>query len=323
MKRAADAFWVGFLTINLVSLSAASAQQSTSGVVIRSFGGEGGGPFDSEYVSSIGLRTGDIVDALILNGRLHGTNGGTDRGALQMSLDEYIAKIDIRSGAGIDRLTFYTNKGRMIGGGGNGGSPSALDHIRLLAIGGRSGGNLDKLQLTYIENYQASVPVESKASFIISYSPPNEEFVQYASTSEKRKDSYEKITESMVEKQFSASVEGEYYAKVSASTNLTFRDTSTTTIKSELERSQDQSASSKMTIPAGSVGIKVVLGTLMKGTGTDEYWMFPTSEPQYSIIKLSEIEKILNYYDITGNLASQMDGLTPHKTIRNGFIFYQ
>lgn len=159
----------------VLSLIASNAQENGQSdghghfIYIRSYGGSGapsdsGEPppkhFEQEEIRSIGLRVGKYVDALMLNGEQHGGGGGTDAGQLVLDDDEYIDAVSIRSSSAgyVDYLAFHTNKGRFIGGGGNGGDPVSFHNIRLLKIGGWSYGYLDKIEIEYIDNYKNLPP---------------------------------------------------------------------------------------------------------------------------------------------------------------------
>ena len=115
------------------------------------FGGFGGGQFDSIEPRTLQLRSGDYVDAIVLNGVRHGGQGGQLSGSLQLEPGEFITSVVVRSGVYVDRLVFTTNHGRALIGGGGGGARSTLDNIRVLKIGGRSGVYLDRIELTYCE----------------------------------------------------------------------------------------------------------------------------------------------------------------------------
>jgi hypothetical protein len=69
------------------------------------------------------------------------------------------------------------------------------------------------------------------------------------------------------------------------------------------------------------VGILLVQGTIMKGSD-DKFWMFPTAEPSYSIIKIADVANVLDHYDLTGELYTQMPGLRSHKKNENGYVYY-
>ena len=100
------------------------------------------------------MRTGAFVDAVILNGRQYGQNGGNAGQVLNLRDEEYINRIVVRHGQLVDRLELYTNFGRSVTGGGNGGNVSQLNNIRVLTIGGRSGQYLDQIEVTYCMNYR-------------------------------------------------------------------------------------------------------------------------------------------------------------------------
>ena len=122
-------------------------------IAIRTFGGNGGGPFDIEAVKSVGFRSGDRIDALLLNGSRYGGAGRRESTTLEFHPDEYIDRIAIRHGARIDAIEIHTNMGRSLSAGGNGGRREELTNIRVLGLGGNSGGELDNLRVQFMPNY--------------------------------------------------------------------------------------------------------------------------------------------------------------------------
>lgn len=292
-----------------------------SSIRTNSYGGEGGKEFAMQTISELGLRTGAYVDQIKINGKSHGGNGGTDLGAISLGFNEYISKVDLRSGKYVDNVKFTTNHDRTIGGGGSGGSASTLSNIRVLKIGGRSGAYVDKLSIMYVENYKPSTILQQNVGFILSYTSPFQELYEYENSKTKTYDSYEKVTESMMSQTYSASVEGEYFAKVSASTELQFTNTSLTTIKSELQVELESGSHKTIKINEGYVGILLVQGTMMR-SAEGECWMYPTSELSYSVIKIDDYKNVLEHYDLTGELYTQMPGLKAHKVIKNNYVYY-
>lgn len=294
-----------------------------SSIKITPFGGNGGDPFSNQIIKEIGLRTGGRVDQIKINGNIHGGYGGTDLGSIILEHEEYINRVDIRSGEEVDYVKFSTNKGHSIGGGGNGGNPSTLENIRVMRIGGRSGARVDKLDIQYIENYQPSIVVERNKGFILTFTSPHQTFVEYKESREKRIDSYKRITENMMRQQYSASIEGEYYVKVTASTEIELKESVLTTVGSQLQNELNNSSQKTIKIEEGHIGILSVTGTLMKGPGPDdEFWMFPTYDPVYSVLDKTEIDGLLDHYDLTGELTTQMPILNKYKTLKNGYVYY-
>jgi len=293
-----------------------------SGIYTQSYGGTGGAVFALAAVKEIGLRTGDRVDQITVNGVAHGGNGGSDRGSITLDDDEYICKVSLRSGDRLDAVTFTTNKQRSVGGGGTGGSSATLENIRVLAIGGRSGTEVDNLSIMYIANYHPSTDVEEDAAFVIGFTAPGTTMSEYQDATFKEVDMYEKITSSMLKQNYSASVEGEYYAKVTASTSISIENAETTTVRQELEQELKQGKRTEVAIPQGSVGILQVSGTIMKSASGKSCWMFPTSSITYAVIGVNETANVLGYYDLTGLLSTQMPGLKGYKTVLNGYVYY-
>jgi hypothetical protein len=304
-----------------------------SAIYIKSFGGDGGSEFKLVRPKTIGLRTGSKVDQIKINDVSHGGPGGHESISLELGPDEYISSVKIRSGSKIDRVSFKTSKGRVLEGGGGGGSEQpALENIRVLSIGGRSGSLVDKLTIRYVENYGPSEIADEHANFILSYTPPFEEFETFVSSKDKVIHTYEKITQSMVQQKYSASAVGEYYVVASASTEIEFRDTSAVSMKSQLEQERIKTTDTKISVKEGYVGIHLVSGTLMQEKENDPlkekknnglFWMYTTALPSYSIVKLTEIQSVLGHYDLTGQLHTQMTGLKSHKIIQNGYVYYK
>ena len=292
-----------------------------SGTQTKSFGGGGGSPFAMAVVEDIGLRTGRYVDQIRINGNSHGGGGGGDQGSITLDPNEYISKVEIHSGTYVDNVKFTTSGGRSIGGGGGGGGTTTLEGIRVIAIGGRAGKYVDQLDIMYVDGYQPSTPVETNVGFILAYSPPFEVFDEYTDSLYKTTDSYEKTTQHMLSQTYSASVEAEYYVKAAASTEIAVQDSSLETVQTELQQQLESGSHTTQTIPEDYVGVKLVNATLMKGADST-FWMYPTTEPSYSVIHVSDYGNLLDHYDLTGELYTQMSGLQAHRTVRNGYVYY-
>ena len=131
--------------------------QGSCAVSRAGVGGNEGTLFPPAEPLHLSMRAGHWIDALILNGRQHGGNGGRNGEVLQLQPGEYINRAAIGAGAYVDRLEFHTNFGRSISGGlGNSASRRDqlhLDNIRLLFIGGRSGQYLNRIEVMYCSGY--------------------------------------------------------------------------------------------------------------------------------------------------------------------------
>jgi len=128
---------------------------ANGGEVTYSYGGDGGDAFDPVRVDGAGatlqLRSGNSVDAIIINGTRRGGEGGSLGDELTLASGEYVTQVVVREGGVVDRLEFTTNRGNTISGGGSGGSETTLRNVKVLKIGGRSGNLLDRIELTYCE----------------------------------------------------------------------------------------------------------------------------------------------------------------------------
>lgn len=127
------------------------------------FGGDGGSEFtDTHDVNSWGRITqiavghGSEVDALsttYANGQYltHGGTGGS-RSLITLGDDEFITRIDLRSGARLNQITFHSNTGVTYGPyGGGGGEPNSVDFGDdvLQYLFGRSGARIDAIGFAY------------------------------------------------------------------------------------------------------------------------------------------------------------------------------
>lgn len=293
-----------------------------NGINIATYGRDGGDPFSTDVVRSLAIRSGSEVDALIVNGRRHGGEGGSPSNTLVFDNDEFISSITLRCGARIDQVSLVTNFGRQVGGGGDGGDPHELKNIRVIAIGGRSGARLDQLQITYVEDYVPSTVLAERAQFVIGFTPQNTKLTEYEDATYRTVDSYEKITETMLSQKYSASVEAEYYAKVAFSTEIAYVNMSTTTISHELMRELKNGKCVEKTVNAGQVGLLLLNGTIMRHPD-GKVWMYPTTTLSYAVIGIGDFMNVLNHYDLTGELATQMPELLRYRTEKNGYVFYQ
>ena len=119
----------------------------------ESFGGNGGHPFSMEGVTSVGLRAGQWIDAIIINGIQHGGDGGSPSDVIEIDYDnyDYISRIIIQTGERdgsnvITYLKIITNQGESIEGGISDGESHPIPG-KIIALGGRSGRYLDKLEV--------------------------------------------------------------------------------------------------------------------------------------------------------------------------------
>jgi hypothetical protein len=123
-------------------------------------GGGGGGPWsdietcDGQYVNGFRLSVGGTVDRVQFRYAERGwapVQGGSAPFTTDVTLakDEYIVRVDYRSGGRIDSLSFRTNRGKTYGPyGGNGGSSgrySVTPGEKLGCMAGRSGRSTDQL----------------------------------------------------------------------------------------------------------------------------------------------------------------------------------
>jgi hypothetical protein len=298
-------------------------EDTANSILTKRFGGDGGDKFDSGFVRTLSLRAADEVDAIIVNDNRHGGDGGYESDTLVFDEDEYINYVSIRSGSRVDSLQFGTNKGRQIGGGGDGGDFYELDNIRVIAIGGRADHRLDQIQITYVENYVPSRVLQERARFVIAFTPPKTTLVEYTENAFKTTEGYELVTQTMLSQTYGASVEAEYYAKVAFSTEIQYVNTSISTISRELVQELKSGLTTKKEVGAGQVGVLLINGRIMQGADK-KIWMYPTTEVSYAILDIErDWTSLLNHYDLTGELATQVKNLKQYMSEKDGYVFYR
>lgn len=298
----------------------------TSRKEVLTYGGHGGKQFGPGRIVPIelGFWYGDAVDKIVINQREFGGRGGQPSKILRLDPDEYFKGWSIQSDKIIFRVRFNTNKSRIVEcGESRGRLKSEVENARLLAIGGRFGQYLDRLEILCITNYKPSKEFKKKQRFILSYNPPRTEFKTFEETSQKNIYAWERVTSHMVSQEYNASVEGEYYAKVTASTKIEIQDSQTTTIRKELENSQTKSFERTQSVGEEEVGFSIVEGTVMKAQEGKQYWMFPTGPVNFNVVKLTDIQPFLGCYDLTNTLDTQVVALKKHRREVKGFVYYE
>jgi hypothetical protein len=124
------------------------------------YGGDGGAPFTDDLTQicrlvQVIIRHGSRIDAITsvwvlpngteVTGTRHGGTGGTES-SFTLEKDEYINRIELRSGSEVDALTFFTDTGNKYGPyGGSGGSEHTISGGPINGFFGRSGARLDAI----------------------------------------------------------------------------------------------------------------------------------------------------------------------------------
>ncbi len=273
----------------------------------QSFGGFGGVPFDLNVVRSIGIRHGDFVDALVLNGIRHGGTGGVASLEHTLEGDDYINQIDLRCGGLVDYISFKTKAGVAIAGGGGGGIARSLSNIRVLRLGGRSGGLLDQINIEYVQDYQASTVEETGKPAVFAVSPPGSVIQEFQEKEIQTLRAYESIYTTMLSQlDANGSVDlAMNAAKMNASLSVT---TDTKVLRDSIEERKKTSTSQTINVPSDAVALLVGAVTVMRApSGT--YWLKPEVPPSWLTFKQDKWRDLVGYYDVTGRAAATQIGL--------------
>lgn len=286
----------------------------------QTFGKTGGHPFSSEIVKKVGLRTGKYVDAIILNDVRYGGLGGHPSLEIKFEEDEYIESVIVRHGKYIDGLTLKTNRGKIIKGGGNGGTETTLENIRVISIGGRSGKYLDSLKIEYINNYDPSIVKENSIA-IIDIVAPGTSIETYAEFETKNIDKYNKVMEMVFTRSIGIEIAlTEFIKKFTSNTSI--KATNRKEITKEVTEIQKNSTKETFTTPSGKVGLEIVPIQVFREPKSNFHWMAPFKTSQLITVD-EDIEAFSdNIYDLTGVVSIQIPSVSHINENRNGYIFY-
>lgn len=298
-------------------------------IVTKPIGGDGGKSFAIEAVRTIGFRSGNRVDAILLNGSRKGGGGGRESQVLELQGDEYIEHMEIWSKKHKNRSTrifkvfLRTSRGRTLSAGKAGGTKTTLTDIRVLGLGGNSGSELDKLRVRYIENYTPSELIEQGALAVIGVIPQGQTTETFASSR------VAKLSASSLFLEIVSSVEtttetggavGEFTAK--ASTTFGLSVTTSSEFREEIETETFESERITYAPPAGHVGLEVIQIDIFRANdGT--IWQFPVSEPSIVSTPVASAPALFaNVYDMTGTLSLNFPALAQDRAEKHGQDYY-
>lgn len=291
-------------------------------ILTQPFGREGGREFDIEAVKSLGFRSGGRIDALLLNGTRHGGNGGKEGTTLEFQPNEFIESITIRHGARIDAIEIHTNLGNTLSGGGKGGVVKKLTNIRVLGLGGRSGKELDKLRVRFIENYTEPILVEEKRDAIINIVAPGKSIERSESKEISRLSASKQVMETVFSASASAKSKalGNFIANLTASTSI--KRTSRSEIVEEVKTIEKTFQKTTFSPPKDSVGLEMVQVDVFREE--DGFvWMIPVAmSDTCTVSSETGLGSRTSAYDLTGLLEVQIPSMAHRLEMRNGFKYY-
>lgn len=268
-------------------------------------GGPGGDPFGLDYPRTIGLRSGDTVDALLLNGSQYGGRGGGNPREYTPLGEDYWAEFEIHAGTYVDYVRFRSRDGIEVAGGGTGGSVrQTFRNVRVLRVGGWAHDQLDKLKVEFIENYQPSTVIRPNQLAVLDFESGGRTIKTFSSQSLLSAQAYERISEHSTEFTLNASAEGEYYAKFSVSTGL--KTTSST--REDIRQSTQQALKSGETVTEtlNKNEAKFLIGKVrVLRDASGNYWTYPVTAPNWVTIPTNEFGRLDGYYDFTSGLRLQ------------------
>jgi hypothetical protein len=184
--------------------------------------------------------------------------------------------------------------------------------VRLLSIGGHAGKYLDRLSLTFLENYQESTLIDGGAFAILDFKHDNQTVEIATSSRLLTLQAYEQVTTKLNEFTMSASAEVEYFSKVSVSTGLKISNSSTDTFKNEIQKESLASEKTTTVLGSGEILVFVARINVMKDDA-GKTWFYPVDEPSWVLKKKSEYAQLAGYYDLTSGLSTQMSLTTVAK----------
>jgi len=252
------------------------------------FGEGGGNEFAMENPVSIGMRTGEYVDALLLNGVQHGGNGGGNPNQFALSGDDYWSEFEVHAGRYVDFVRFKSNSGIEVSGG-----------------GGRSGDDLDHIKIEFVENYHPSTVIVDGATGVFDFQYGGRTTETYSEQNLLSAQAYERITEKSTEFTFNTSAEGEYFAKFSVSTGLKTTSSTKEDVKNSLQEALKQGVKSTDTLKDDE-GTFLIGDIRIMQDSDGHYWVIPIHAPQWTKLSQKDFKTSLDgLYDFTSGAVVQ------------------
>ncbi|WP_138472906.1 hypothetical protein [Poseidonocella sp. HB161398] len=274
-------------------------------------GGNHGTDFDIETVRTIGFRTTNMVEAILLNGVRHGDDQGRETETLELQQDEYICRLVIynshdrkKNEDRIRGIEVTTSEGRTLTAGTLDGPTDVLDGVRVLGLGGNGGHMLFMLRVRYIENYIESTPLPGDWKAVVRVIPQGQTFESFQSSRVSKLDASRIFLETVTSLQ-QTSEAGVAVGEFSARASTTF-GISVTTQNEFIEQVETETVSSERITyapPLGHVGLEVVpMEAFTASDGT--VWFFPVADPSIVSAAVSGPDVIKEeLFDMTGVLS--------------------
>lgn len=279
------------------------------------YGGNGGGEFGPRSPDKVGIRTGAMVDAIIINGERFGGMGGGNPTIVDLGPDDYWSEFHVRSGSMIDYLKLVSKKGRVIEGGGGGGNLDSHTNLRIITIAGRCGALVDSLSFDVVCDYQPSTREVRNVDVIMDVRTGGQVIKQYQDESAKTMHAYKLVTQHQTSLEMNASAEAEYGGKFSSSTSYKVSDSRTESIASQADQSLAKGTSTEQTIPQNCAAFLIGKADIMKDSDGN-YWMAPTAGANWVLLENGRFGTLAGKYDLTGGAQAQT-GLVSETS--NGF----
>jgi hypothetical protein len=233
----------------------------------------------------------------------------------------------VQSGASIDYMKLTTNLGRSVSGGvaKSGSKVEQLGDVRILSLSGTNGWYLSTINIDYVDNYKPSKVVEKKVPMIIETLPGNQEVTQFSSAENATAASTVTVNKTHFGVDANASVEAEYGATFKASVDMKYSTDSREKVSTSVMETLKTSTKTKIKIPDGSVGVRVVLVDIMQ-SADGGFWVSPAvtlpNEPLATLPEKTAADSLCNTYDLTGTADVQIPNLRSSKETRNGLVYY-
>jgi hypothetical protein len=277
-------------------------------MLTQTFGGPGGVPFKAVSPKSIKLHWGQILDALILNDVQHGGDGGDHKMGLELAADDYWSEFSVNAGKFVDYLQFKSKSGSKVGGGGNGGRAYGSHNVRIVSIGGKAGNGqrgtrLDSITIKWVENYRPSQELLPNSMAI--FKAENGQMTIFESEERETTtlEAYQNVTSYMSNSNVSASVEAEYYAKVSGSTSLTIEQSSVTEINKSITDALRRRTEKTITLEADQARFLVGPIRVMKGAD-GKIWYYPVENVEWVTLNKDGYGRLKGYFDLSGGAST-------------------
>ncbi|WP_027235273.1 hypothetical protein [Leisingera caerulea] len=291
-------------------------KQSGGKFVKHHMGGGGGSRFDHVSLRELRLESGELIEAIILNGERHGGKGKDKSNSVTLSPDVLVQDIGYSVSDGfLSGLRFHFTDGTTLQGGVLNDEKllsaelgCSQQELLVIALGGSSGKFLDSLDAVCVVGYSRSTVLARDVTAIVGAITPGMELSEYTEVASRKTESYERALSQTHSVTTSASVSGTYYVTASVETEYAYKWSDDRTIGRDFEEVLASKATQNISVPEHAWAyLKVTRGDIISPDGSPDKSVFIPSGNNAINYRLADEHSYTNlagHYDLNGYCAN-------------------